>query len=178
MPLGNSAMRTLSHQTPLSLAHCAPTLQPYHPFFGSFKFHSLFSLLHAVLSTQNVLPLVLHVNSHCPPEHPMLSTPLLLALSLPLVFCLSTLFIPCMTFIKTCNAGYLPNRHPCFFLANWTWFCSDIHDTAKCFRKGCPWPQPGVNLDPSKQITIFPHSCQWRVSLKACVPQFWSVGVC
>lgn len=112
-------MRIPSHQTPLSLARYAPTLQPYHPFFGSFTFHPLFSLLYAVLSTQNVLPLVLHMKSHLlsfsAPYAKYISSPCSI---ITISFLSQYPVIPCMTFIKTCNVGYLPNSHSCFFLAN------------------------------------------------------------
>lgn len=121
----------------LLLTHSSHTTLPAVPSssFPSFLFYMLFFLFKIFFS--QFFTWIVTYNS---PEHHILSISLLFALSLPSVFYLSTLFIPFMTFIKTCNVGYLPNSHLCFLLANWTWFCSDIHDhpIAICFKED--WP--------------------------------------
>lgn len=91
--------------------------------FSSIPFYIPFSLL-KIFSSWFFTWIV----TYYPPEHRILSISHLLALSVPLVFCPSTLLIPFMIFIKTHNVGYLSNSHSCLFLGNWTWFCSVIQD--------------------------------------------------
>lgn len=137
MSVSNSATRIPTHQTrPSCSLHSSHTTLFSVPSSSitSIPFCMLFSLLKIFFPW-----FFTGIASYHPPEHHMLSISHLLALALPLVFCPSTLFIPFMTFIKTRNAGYLPNSHSCFFLANWTWFCSGIHDPPYChvLQKGC-----------------------------------------
>ena len=108
-------------------------------FIPSFPFYMLFSLLKMFFPwffTWKV--------TYYPSQHPMLSTSLLLALSLPLVFCLSTLLFPAWHLLKPVMLViYLIAIHAFSLLIEPDFAqVSMILHTAKCFRKGCPWPQP------------------------------------
>lgn len=157
-----SAMRTPStkHSLTCSLHSTHARLSSVcSSFFFSFPFYTLFSMLKifflillSTISSEYLISLPYHQFSN-----------------------LTTLSIPFITFIKTCNVVYLPhNSHSCFFLAKWAWFCSGVA-TATGFREDRAWSQPGVILDYSIKIMIVPYYCQWWLR-KACVTQFWSVG--